>query len=199
MVFMSIYSIGLLRSCGELCNSFHPSTFSYVLPLLNLWFCGSFLHLVARYFSFNWKPKVPQCLTIQMCNQRPASALHFWEISWSVFFFTKCSCFCLNATIALIRLMTVNLFGEFLNEEKCHRNITFHLSHHRLLGFFGGEGYWRKDMDYDRWCVIWIGFPLLFDVRPGITTSRLAEIIWQNSGKFPWLEQKSHWRFIELL
>lgn len=61
------------------------------------------------------------------------------------------------------------------------------------------EGYWRKDMHYDRWCVIWIGFHPLFDVRPGITTSRLAEIIWQIAGKFPWLEQKSHWRFTELL
>lgn len=53
MAFMSIYSVGLLMSGGEYCNYFHPLIFSDILPLLNLWFCGSRLHLVASYFSFN--------------------------------------------------------------------------------------------------------------------------------------------------
>lgn len=38
---------------------------------------------------------------------------------------------------AVVPLMTAKRFVEFLKEEKCHPNITFHQSHRRLPGFFG--------------------------------------------------------------
>lgn len=44
MAFMSIYSVRLLRSCGELCNSFHPSSFFRRSPSpqpVVLWFSSS--------------------------------------------------------------------------------------------------------------------------------------------------------------
>lgn len=57
MAFMSIYSVRLLRSCGELCNSFHPSSFFRRSPSpqpVVLWFSSSshsqilFIYLKAK-------------------------------------------------------------------------------------------------------------------------------------------------------